>query len=123
MDVNFDNKTPIYIQIMYIIKRDMAKGKLKGGDKLPSVRELSSKLKVNPNTVQRTYQELERSGFTFTERGKGTFVTEDEDIVSDLKKDLANKVLEDFIKGMKNLGFDADDIIDIVSERIKKEGK
>ncbi len=48
---------------------------------MPSVRELSTKMKVNPNTIQRSYQELERENLVFTQRGMGTFVTEDENII------------------------------------------
>ena len=121
MGNQFDDKTPIYLQIMDIVKRDIVSNKLKGGDKLPSVRELAGSLKVNPNTLQRAYQELEREGITFTQRGMGTFVTEDEEIIKNLKKEMAHSVILSFIDGMKKLGFSSDEIIDIVSEQIKGE--
>ena len=52
---------------------------LKAGEKLPSVRDMGIKYSVNPNTIQRTYSELEREGILETRRGQGTFVTEQED--------------------------------------------
>ena len=90
--MDFNENLPIYIQIMNLVKGKMVSGKINGGDKLPSVREYSKELKVNPNTVQRTYQELEREGLVFTQRGMGTFVTEEISIVKNLKNITSNKV-------------------------------
>jgi len=121
MDIEFDEKTPIYIQIMNLIKRDIANKKILVGEKLPSVREISSKLRVNPNTIQRAYQELEREGITHTLRGTGTFVKEDFQLISELKKEMAKDIIDSFISGMKNLGFERDEIINIVSIELNKE--
>ncbi|MTI69848.1 MAG: GntR family transcriptional regulator [Firmicutes bacterium] len=121
MDIKFDNKTPIYLQIMDLIKKDIIKGKLKEGDKLPSVRELSSDLKVNPNTIQRSLRELEREGLTYTQRGKGRFVTEDKGDIEKLKKEVAKEHIESFIKGMKQIGFNSKDIIKMVKDNVEKE--
>ena len=68
MRIEFNSNLPIYLQIMNYIKRKIVSGELNGGDKLPSVRELSQELTVNPNTVQRTYQELERDNLTYTKQ-------------------------------------------------------
>nr|WP_032122087.1 GntR family transcriptional regulator [Clostridium amazonitimonense] len=121
MDFIFDDKLPIYTQIMNYIKKKIILGELCGGDKLPSVRELSSELKVNPNTIQRSYQELEREGLTYTQRGTGTFVTENKDTIFTLKKDMAKEVIDRFLREMKDLGFKGEDIINIVSEETNKE--
>lgn len=71
---DFDATIPIYLQIMNDIKRDIVTGRLGQGAKLPSVRECAEANTVNPNTVQRAYQELEREGVSETRRGMGTFV-------------------------------------------------
>ncbi len=69
--MEFNDNLPIYIQIMNLIKSSIASGEIRGGgDKLPSVREFSKELKVNPNTIQRSYQELERENIVFTQRGE-----------------------------------------------------
>ncbi|WP_028544681.1 GntR family transcriptional regulator [Paenibacillus taiwanensis] len=68
--------TPIYEQIVEQMKALIAKGAMRTGEKVPSVRELSSTLLINPNTVSKAYQELERQGVIQTIRGKGTFVAE-----------------------------------------------
>jgi len=122
MIIEFDEKVPIYLQIMDFIKKEIVKGNLKGGDKLPSVRELAEMLKVNPNTVQKAYQELEREGITYTLRGTGSFVTEDERKIEALKKQMAISILEKFYKDMKDIGFSDDDIVNLFQSYIK-EGK
>lgn len=117
--MEFDNNIPIYIQIMEYIKGTMIKGELKSGEKLMSVREMSERFKVNPNTVQRAYQELEREGITFTKRGKGTFVTEDSEMIIKLKKELSREIIISFISNMKELGFNKEEILNIISEELK----
>ena len=121
MQVAFDEKLPIYIQIMDMVKSDIVTHKVKGGDKLPSVREMSENLKVNPNTVQRVYQELERENVTFTQRGMGTFVTESEEKLKSLKIEMAKDIVKTFTTGMESLGFNKDEIIKIVLDNIKEE--
>lgn len=116
MVTEFNDKTPIYLQIMDIIKMKIVTGKLKSNDKLPSVREMATNLNVNPNTLQRSYQELERLGIVYTQRGTGTFVGEEKDMVDDLKREMAKEVIDSFILRMKSLGFTANEIIKSVSK-------
>ena len=68
---------PIYLQIMDEIRRALVLGTLKPGDPLPSIRQLASELRVNPNTVAQAYRELEREGTVYVQRGQGTFVSPD----------------------------------------------
>ncbi|PGV02343.1 GntR family transcriptional regulator, partial [Bacillus thuringiensis] len=69
MESGFSPNIPIYIQVMEYIKKEIVTGRLASGDKIPAVRELASKLQVNPNTIQRTFQELEQEGIAVTRRG------------------------------------------------------
>lgn len=121
MNTKFNDNIPIYIQIMNMIKRDIVLKKRSGGDKLPSIRELSEKLKVNPNTLSRAYSELEREGITYTQRGTGTFIKEDDKMIEEIKKQSASKVIYEFVNGMKSLGFRGDEIIQIVTHEVNKE--
>ena len=70
------SRTPIYRQLIDQIRRAIARGQLKPGDRLPSVRQLSRDLVVNPNTIARSYTELEREGTIVTQQGRGAFVAE-----------------------------------------------
>lgn len=119
--MEFNDNLPIYIQIMNLIKSKMASGEINGGDKLPSVRELSKELKVNPNTIQRAYQELEREELVFTQRGMGTFATEDIETIKNLKRYMARELVSKFFIDMKKLGFNFDEVKNIVSEWIERE--
>ncbi|MBP1904569.1 GntR family transcriptional regulator [Paenibacillus turicensis] len=116
MSMEFDNNLPIYLQIMNKIKRDIVTGTLKAGDKIPSVRELAVELQINPNTIQRTFQELEREQIVETRRGLGRYVTSEEAKIMNIKKEMASELLEGFIHGMKDLGFSEQEIVKLVSE-------
>ncbi|MFC4738296.1 GntR family transcriptional regulator [Bacillus daqingensis] len=74
--IDTKSPTPLYEQLIFQIKDLYIQGILAPGEKLPSIRELSSIILVNPNTVSKAYQELERQGIIYTERGRGTFLTE-----------------------------------------------
>lgn len=114
--MEFNNDIPIYLQIIDIIKQEIVVGKLKAGQKMLSVRELAGILKVNPNTMQRVYQELERERITFTKRGMGTYVTEEEETISSLKEELSKKIILDFVEGMNKLGFSNKELINTLKE-------
>lgn len=121
MTIEFDNNLPIYLQIMNYIKLQIVTGKLGPGEKIPSVRELASELKINPNTIQRTFQELEREGVAESRRGLGRFVTSEDEKIMSIKKEMASDLLQRFIGGMKELGFDNDNIVKIVADSVKDD--
>ncbi|HLR21090.1 MAG TPA: GntR family transcriptional regulator [Tissierellaceae bacterium] len=117
--MKFNDNLPIYMQIMNYIKNKIIAEEFSDGDKLPSVRELSEKLKVNPNTIQRSYQELERNELVFTKRGMGRFVTGDKERLEKIKVDKASNLINEFIKDMYSLGFKNKDIINLINEEIR----
>lgn len=122
--LKFEDNMPIYIQIIQKIKADIVSGKIKGGDKMPSVRELSENFKVNPNTVQRVFLELEREGITYSQRGIGTFVAEGYEIIEKLKTTQAQKHTKRFLEEMKELGLtnkEINEYVDLLMEEQKNE--
>ena len=121
MDSEFEPNIPIYVQIMNDIKRRIVSEQLKPEDKLHSVREMSVKLKVNPNTIQRAYRELERQGITYKQRGMGTFASGDISVINNLKREMAQDVLCNFMRDMKGLGFSPKEIVEIVRENIRED--
>lgn len=116
--MKFDHNTPIYIQVMDMIKKQIVSNELKSGDRLPSVRELAVRLKVNPNTIQRTYQELERDGITETQRGLGRYVTDNRQRTQLLKDEMCQDIIQNFIHEMRALGFSDDRIAKIISKNL-----
>ena len=113
--MDFDYNIPIYLQVARRIKSQIASGILRPGDKLPSNLDLAIEYKINPNTVQRIYRELEDMGYCFTRRGIGTFVSEDEAVFRTLKQERADQLLGSFMEEMKELGFEKKDILSMVS--------
>ena len=76
--IDVQSKQPIFEQLSDQILKFISIGILQPNDKLPSVRSLASELGVNPNTVSKTYQELEKRGYVYSEKGKGCFVSNNE---------------------------------------------
>jgi len=95
------------------------KGELNPGDRLPSVRVLSKKYGVNPNTVQKAFQELEREKFIVIKRGLGSFITEDKTLIEEIRDVFLKRIVNTFIDSIKAVGLDSKDI----SKIIKKYGK
>lgn len=115
--MEFDNNLPIYIQVINDIKNDIVKGTLMLGEKLPSGRDLALKYKINPNTSSRIYKELELMELCYTKRGLGTYVTEDDSKVKEIREEMAETLLETFIKGMKDLGIGKEEVIKLLEEK------
>jgi len=119
MQLNFNLAKPIYMQIVDEFKRTIARGELKPGDKVPSQR--AQKVKVNPNTVQKAYQEMERINLVETLRGQGTFIREEEAVLNRIKEEMAREALAIFIDQLYSLGFKARDIMEMVEAEVKND--
>ncbi len=110
---------PIYTQILEIIQTRIISGIYKPGEKLPSVRELAAQASVNPNTMQKAFAELEKSGLITTQRGSGRSVTEDTIMIEQVQKQIAVLQIKNFFEKMKELGYDNDHILKLVEETIE----
>lgn len=116
MSWNLDSDRPIFVQIIEHLEYDIVSGYLSPGSKVPSVRELASEASVNPNTMQRALSEMERQGLMRTERTSGRYVTDDEGVIISLKKNLAGIGVDSFIKQMKRLGLERDEVIKMIND-------
>lgn len=103
--LDLKSRKSIYEQVMDNLKELIMTGTLAAGDKLPSVRELSKQITVNPNTVQKAYRELERQGYIYTTSGVGTFVADHTQITAD-PRDLAaaRQALDEAFRQLLYLG-------------------
>ena len=92
MQFKIDNSSdrPVYQQLMDQIKRQIAMGLLRQGEKLPTVRQLAASLVINPNTIAKAYKQLEREGIITTRPGAGAFVT---DLSSNLSSSVKKKII------------------------------
>jgi len=119
--IEFNPNVPIYLQVLEYLKKQIVSGKIRPGEKLPSVREMSQKFNINPNTAQRVFQELEREGLIKTERGIGNFVISDGKLIKSLKEKMAEKILEDFIAEMNEIGYSKCEILSILEKKLSRE--
>lgn len=123
LQVNPSSGLPLYLQIEAQIKHRVAAGALKPDDQLPSVRRLATELAINPNTVARAYQELERDGIIRTAQGEGTFVA---DGMSQLLKSERLRRLGPLAAQLAveahHLRLSEKEIVEMVQEEFKKLG-
>ena len=121
MDKKLSENMPIYVQIMNSVKGAIAAGELAPSQRVPSVRDLARDFEVNPNTMQRALNELEREGLLIAERTSGRFVTSDKELINKLKTEMAVITADNSRKEMAALGFSDDEMIDFFRERCRKE--
>ena len=113
--INYRDPRPIYEQVKFGLRRLIMTGVLSPNDKMPSVRELSAQLAINPNTVQRAYRELEAEGYIYSVPGKGSFVS------PDCKPDAQRinallKQLDEAVAELCYLGISKDEVISRITE-------
>lgn len=121
MPWNLDSSRPIYLQIIERVQMDIITGRYQPGDKLPSVRDLAQEAAVNPNTMQKALFELERSGLIYSQRTSGRFITEDKELIHQMKKELAAAEVSAFVAHMKQLGITPEEIRQLLAETIEEE--
>ncbi|MFA1819833.1 GntR family transcriptional regulator [Virgibacillus oceani] len=120
----FHSSKAIYEQIAELIKKRIIREELISGDKLPSVREMAMEVNVNPNTVQRTYRELEYMKIVESKRGQGTFVTEDKDVLASIREEMKAEIMMNFTQQMYEMGYTKAEIKRGVTEFLdEKESK
>ena len=112
----FENGIPIYLQILGRLRTEIASGAYPPGAKIPPVRELALEAGVNPNTMQRAFAELERDGLVYTQRTSGRFVTEDTEVLKQLRKTLSEDVIEEMCTRLMHLGMSREEIRSAVNE-------
>lgn len=114
-----DGKMPVYQEIMFVIAGKAIAGDLKAGERIPSIRNLALEFKVNPNTVQRALLELEREDLIYTDRTNGKYITEDEAVLNRLRHEMTQHFVGDLIAEAKIMGFEKDEVIELIRENWK----
>ena len=108
--------TPIYRQIIRQIEYAILSGRLKSGDKLPTIRSLAVDLKANPNTIAKAYGELEIRGILVTQVGSGTFISDKKPIQEEEGPDrMIRELVSRFIKDMHDLGVEKKELSRLIT--------
>ena len=121
MEWKFRSDLPIYAQIVEQFRQSIVSGKLSPGQRLESVRDLSMEAGVNPNTMQRALQELEREGLVYTQRTAGRFVSEDAAVIERGKRAMVMEKIREFLSAMNSLGYSREEILSLLSEEKEEE--
>ena len=121
MEWTFSADLPIYSQLVAQIKLAIVSGVYLPGERLAPVRELAMDAGVNPNTMQRALQELEREGMVYSQRTSGRFVTEDTKVIESAKKRLAEREIKSFLAQMGRLGYPQEEIVSLLKASIEEE--
>jgi len=110
---------PVYVQLRDQILHALARGSLRGGDRLPAVRTVATSLQVNPNTVNRAYAELERDGVLVVERGRGTYVADRARASRAPHRHKLVELAERFVAPARAMGFDGPDVLKAVATAVR----
>ena len=116
MLIDYQDGRPIYEQIVAQYKTLILKGILRPHTQMPSVRKLAMELSANPNTIQRAYAELEREGFLYSVKGKGSFVRENPALLEARRAELMEKI-DDLLREADDLGIDPQALLDELKTR------
>ena len=117
MSWDFNDKEPIYLQIVNKMQNKILSGEYKAGDKIESVRDLASIAGVNPNTMQKALIDMEALGLIVTQRTLGKFITDDDDMINKIRKANVDEKIDIFIKDISGLGYKIEDIVPMLYEK------
>ncbi len=117
-----DNPVPIYLQIVHSIKHQVATARLKPGEQLPTVRELATNLRINPNTVARAYDILDGDNVITTQQGRGTYVRERPDAahLSRMRQEQLKALLDGALGTALSQGYSTDEIRDAFETQLAR---
>ncbi len=115
------SRLPIYRQLTNQLREAVARGRVVPEDRLPSVRELSRTLVVNPNTIAKAYTELEREGVLNTRPGLGVFVARPKpELTKRVRRERVQAMLDRLLTEAVHLGFSAEEVLALVAERVRE---
>ena len=120
IQVDLKSRIPLYLQIVQSVKNDVISGSLQANDKLPSVRELSAELIINPNTIHKAFRMLEQEGFIYSLSGKGNYIMELKNAKVKEQQEQALKEIAASVERAYRLGVSRDEICSYL-ERVQKE--
>lgn len=113
--IDYKDKRPIYEQIIEKIRQLILRGILKKDDAIPSVRSLALELSINPNTIQKAYQELERMGYIYSVKGRGSFIKDSEIVVEEAVEEVKDDIRALILKA-KDAGIGIKKLLAMVEE-------
>ncbi|MGE8079102.1 GntR family transcriptional regulator [Peribacillus loiseleuriae] len=121
MNATFNNRDPVYLQVVRYFKEQIANGNLMVGQEIPSRRELAATMKINPNTAQKAYKEMEEQGLITTERNFPSKITKNENILQSVREELISAAVDSFVQSIRPINVPMDELLRIVQEKYSQE--
>ena len=121
MEAKFNNRDPVYVQVIQHFKEQMAKGYFEPGQEIPSRRELANQLKINPNTAQRAYKEMEEQGLIFTEGNLPSRITKDVQMLKRVREELIGEAVDQFVHSVQTINVALPEVLDLVKDAYEKK--
>ncbi|GFZ76770.1 GntR family transcriptional regulator [Paenibacillus marchantiophytorum] len=121
MNLSFNNRDPVYLQVVRYFKEEIATGKLAAGKEIPSRRELAGMFQINPNTAQKAYKEMEEQKLITTEGNSPSRITTDAHILNSIREELIREAVEVFVQSIRKMELPTDELLRFVKEKYESE--
>ncbi|RAP76647.1 GntR family transcriptional regulator [Paenibacillus montanisoli] len=122
-ELKFNSRDPVYLQVVRHFKEEIVTGRLQKGQVIPSRREIAGKLKINPNTAQKAYKEMEEQGLIVTEGNSPSRITTDEQVLSLIRSELITDAVEAFVQSIAKIQVPVDELLAIVKSKVERSYK
>ncbi|THF76414.1 GntR family transcriptional regulator [Cohnella fermenti] len=116
-DISFNSRDPVYLQVVRMFKEKIVTGVLHSGQTIPSRRELAALLKINPNTAQRAYKEMEDQRLIVTEGNSPSRITLESDVLRQIRSELLGGAVEAFVASIRNIDVPLDELLDVIRRK------
>ncbi|WP_080875457.1 GntR family transcriptional regulator [Oceanobacillus timonensis] len=123
MAIQFDKREAVYIQVIRYFKEQIAIGEMQSGQEIPSRRELAQRLKINPNTVQRAYKEMEEEGLIYTDGNKRSMITTEMNRIKAIRESLITEAVNQFVGRVTSLQIPKDQVFELIQSKLGDVGE
>ncbi|MCZ8523934.1 MULTISPECIES: GntR family transcriptional regulator [Paenibacillus] len=121
MNVLFNNRDPVYLQVARYFKEEIVTGRLAAGQEIPSRRELASLMQINPNTAQRAYKEMEEQRLITTEGNSPSRITMDEQLLALLREELLREAVQAFVESVSRISVPVEELLPLVRDAYEEK--
>lgn len=121
-EVAFNNRDPVYLQVVRHFKERIATGRLQDGQVIPSRRELGSLMKINPNTAQKAYKEMEEQQLIITEGNSPSRITDDIKVLEQVRAELLGEAVNAFVAAVRKIDVPIEELLQLVKQKFEEGG-
>lgn len=123
MKIAFNNRDPVYLQVIRHFKEQIASGGFEPGEEIPSRRELANQLKINPNTAQRAYKEMEEQGLILTEGNLPSRISKDEEVLKRVREEMIFGAVDVFVQSIRSINMPIEEALRLAKDQYDRENK